>query len=209
MNKQIRNRTGLIGAICSSVVLGLSAIPQAATAQQVPTTEPTPKVNPCPSIFYQEPYNNSVLVPEGCPPNAITQQLAMEGQTPLRANSAGSTTPPVEPPISQQESPIASVMPNNGRVSVRLTNQTNAAISYQVIGNTGTRTLPGRSSVVLRDLPTPVTIAYHREDHGLLMVTPQPSSQTGMLSVNFNEGTSFRKDSISMRIQQDGSVFLN
>ena len=58
-------------------------IPRAAQAQQS-----TPKVNPCPSIFYEEPHNNRVVVPQGCPPNALTQRLANQGVLPMTPTAA-------------------------------------------------------------------------------------------------------------------------
>ncbi len=223
MNKQLNdyhNYTRLLSAICSGVVLSLSAIPHSATAQEVSTPNPMAKVNPCPSIFYQEPYNSKVLVPEGCPLNAVTQQLAIKGQTPIRSNPNNSeiaelpsqTTPSnttTQPQVPPKQSPIAYVMPTNDRVGVLLTNETNAPIIYQVIGDTETRTLAGRTSVELRDLHTPTSIAFYRQDHGLLMVTPEASSKPGMLSVKFSESTDFANDNISMTIQKNGNVFLN
>ncbi|MHC5833019.1 MAG: hypothetical protein ACYT04_97810, partial [Nostoc sp.] len=45
----------------------------------------TPKINPCPKIFYEEPHNNQVVVPPGCPPNALTQRQAAQGVVPVPA----------------------------------------------------------------------------------------------------------------------------
>ncbi|MBD2627559.1 hypothetical protein [Trichormus variabilis] len=69
--------TQLIGTICSGLLISLPAIPQLVMAQATTT-----KVNPCPRIFYEEPHNNRVLVPAGCPPNALTQQLMKQGLIP-------------------------------------------------------------------------------------------------------------------------------
>lgn len=76
MKKIFYQSTGFLSAICGSLFITLPAIPQTALAQQQqqPSVSPTSQVNPCPSIFYLEPHNSRVLVPQGCPPNAYTQK---------------------------------------------------------------------------------------------------------------------------------------
>ncbi len=104
---------------------------------------------------------------------------------------------------------VATVSPTDGRVNVRLVNKTNAAIVYQVIGDTQLRTLAGRSEIMLQGLRTPTNVAFYRQDRGLLMVTPQGSSRNGMLDVTLQETTDFAMDRTSMRIENNGSVYLN
>lgn len=259
MNKRqnnFRKSAKLLGTIFGGLLISLPAIPHAAIAQQS-----TPKINPCPRIFYEEPHNNRVMVPQGCPPNAFTQRMGMQGQTPIRNNTSvnptseqtmmgiGGETPDetitsqdynynsqssmmrsqqgmnnssgaVNNSITQQSqtsviqtpSPqpaVAMVMPMSGKVGVRLVNQTAAPISYQIIGDTGTRTLQGKSEVMLQGLNTPVTVTFYRQDKGLLMVTPQGSSQEGMLQLSFKETTDVNMDKSAMRIDKNGAVFLN
>jgi hypothetical protein len=84
-----------------------------------------------------------------------------------------------------------------------------AKVTYQVIGDTAPRSLQGRSDVMLKSLSTPITITFQREDGGFLLVTPQPSSQAGMLEVRFNETGDASEGRSAMRIQRNGSVFLN
>lgn len=50
----------ILGIICGSLVISALAYTQTAQAQQR-----TSKINPCPRIFYEEPHNNQVLVPNG------------------------------------------------------------------------------------------------------------------------------------------------
>jgi hypothetical protein len=59
-----------LGAIGGGLVVSMIALPQEAGAQG----RSTPGVNPCPSIFYEQPHDYQVLVPQGCPANAYTQQ---------------------------------------------------------------------------------------------------------------------------------------
>lgn len=266
-SQNIRKYAQLLGTICGGVLISLPVIPLAALAQQT-----TPKVNPCPRIFYEEPHNNRVMVPQGCPPNALARTMAAQGLTPgtpspdqtrlstggeapsaLNPNPAilneppynraqgslqpdgsmvptapvpgeqtlvpspGESTVPTRPPAStiqppapeQAQAPIATIALANGRVNIKLVNDTGANVTYQVIGDTPERSLEGNSDVMLQSLSTPTTVTFRREDGGLLTVTPKPSSQSGMLEVRFEEATDVAQDRRAMRIQNNGSVFLN
>lgn len=213
LNHSSGKRVGLAGTAFGSLLIGLSSMPQSVVAQQ-----PTSKVNPCPSIFYEEPHRNRVLVPEGCPPNAATlryggQQQFTNSQKPIivipvyPVNRSRSTV--IQPTFPEsRQSASAIVKPTSGTVSVKLKNNTNAGISYQVIGHTQPRFLIDGQEFVIRDLPTPVTITVVREDGGLLKVIPVSTSQ-GMLSVSLDETSNFNNSQGVLRIQKDGQVFLN
>jgi hypothetical protein len=239
MNSQkLRKYAQIFGAMCGGLLISLPAISQTALAQQPTSTTPrqsTSNVNPCPSVFYEEPHNNRVVVPEGCPPNAITQRLANQGLLPtagttntsspsqaglgvggetpnqdtsVRPQSSTSTT--TTPLPSQQQPPSATIALASGKVNISLVNDTAATITYQVIGDTAPRTLQGKSSVMLQGISAPATVTFERQDGGLLSVTPQPSSeQQGMLEVKLNETTDVAQDKKAMRIQENGAVFLN
>lgn len=78
MNKKMKissNLSKLIGSFCGGLIISLPIVPQAALGQQQPKSE----ANPCPSIFYEQPHDNQVLVPQGCPLNTVSQRLAIEG----------------------------------------------------------------------------------------------------------------------------------
>jgi hypothetical protein len=205
----------------------------------------TTKINPCPRIYYEEPFNSRNLVPQGCPPNAFSQGQQPQGETssqgvpvrpqasndrtttpqttfpsqgetssegvPVRPQASTSRTTTTQTPLpSQQQAPRATIALANGRVNVKLINDTGARVTYQVIGDTEPRLLEGKANVMLQDISAPVTVTFQREDGGLLSVTPQASTeQPGMLEVTFNEATDVTQDSKAMRIQQNGSVFLN
>ena len=257
MNKhsqKVRRSAELLGAICGGLLIGLPAIPLAAIAQQ----QPNGKTNPCPKIFYEEPHNSQVTVPQGCPPNDYTRTNAQESQG--SQESSSDHNPPVIPPsdqkkqsfdgensngstsqiynssqssmtnsgdqnysstqqtqssVTQTSSPqhqaaaVAIVTLTDGRVTVKLVNQTNAPISYQALGDTAPRTLQGKSSVTLQGLRIPATVTFHREDGGLLMVTPQGSSQQGSVQLTLRETTALGMDRSALRIEQNGSVYLN
>jgi len=271
---KFRKSAEVLSAICGSLLMGASAIPQAVLAQQPtiqqPIIQPNSKVNPCPRIFYEAPHNEQVAVPQGCPPNAFTQRLINQGQLPQNTQSnvpatptaeqtrlgvggeagsatnpnpgifneapynrsqrglqpqgsgqAGTTLPSVTPstqtpsdqsltPLpSQQQSPSARIAVAGGRVNVRLVNDTAARITYQVIGDTAPRSLEGKSDVTLQSLRAPVTVTFQREDGGLLQATPQTSTESGLLEVRLDETTNQAQDRRSLRIENNGSVFLN
>ncbi|TAE58116.1 MAG: hypothetical protein EAZ76_08560 [Nostocales cyanobacterium] len=149
-----------------------------------------------PSIFNEPPYN----------------------QFPQRRNSdfLQSALPPrppftlLQPPAPEQrQDPITKVALVDGRTNVKLINDTNTKITYQVIGDTPPRILSGKSNVNLRGLNTPITLTFQREDGGFLMVTPITTSQTGNLEVKLQATTDISQDRSAMRIQDNGSVFLN
>ncbi|MGH8001492.1 MAG: hypothetical protein ACREPR_19250 [Brasilonema sp.] len=220
LNRFSFKQIGLVGTIFGTLLIGLSAITKSAVAQQQ-----TPKVNPCPSIFYEEPHRNRVLVPAGCPPNAATLRFGQQQQIngsqgvvvpvyPMNRRRSTVIQPPF--PESRQsamsdDKPLrvyATITPTSGTVNVKLKNNTNAGISYQAIGQTQPRYLAGGQEFVLRALPTPISITLVRQDGGLLKVMPMSTSE-GTLSVSLDETTNFDNNQGVLRIQKDGQVFLN
>ncbi|MEH2452692.1 hypothetical protein [Nostoc sp.] len=234
--QNFRKSAELFGAICGGLLISLPVIPQV-VAQQSP-----PKVNPCPRIFYEEPHNNQVVVPPGCPPNARTKRLAAQGLLPVPATpspeqtrlsvggetpESGVTTPPPVPSeqtqqpspgavsndqpqlLQPRQTPSATIALANGIVNIRLVNETAAKVTFQVIGDTAPRSLQGKSDVTLQGLKVPTTVTFERQDGGQLTVTPQPSSEPGSLEVTFKEATDATQGRSTMRIERNGSVFLN
>ncbi|MEW6493023.1 MAG: hypothetical protein AB1589_11025 [Cyanobacteriota bacterium] len=214
----IKKNAGLLGTIFGSVLIALPTIPLAASAQSLSSLD---QVNPCPGIYYEEPFNTTRMVPQGCPPNAATRGVPTRGMVPDRAVLRNQETftepltpapPPAgvpQPPLPEARSnPIAMVQPANGTVDVTLKNNTNAIVSYEAVGHTQRRFLPGGEGVVLQNLPTPVTITMVRQDEGLIKVIPA-SPEQGMLELSLQEETSLDDNQGALRIQEDGKVFLN
>jgi hypothetical protein len=201
-----------------SLIIGLPAIPLAASAQPISTLD---QVNPCPGIYYEEPFNSRNIVPQGCTPNAATQriQTGVVSERPVMRDQGVFTEPltpappptgVTQPPLPEERSePIAAVMPMNGMVSVKLKNNTNAPISYEAVGHTQRRFLAGGEEIVLQGLPTPVTVTMVRQDEGLLDVVPLSTSDAGMLEVSLDEAMNLDDNQGVLRIQSDGQVFLN
>jgi len=113
------------------------------------------------------------------------------------------------PPLPENRAePIATVMPVNGQIDVRLTNDTNALITYEAVSFTQRRTLAAGETIVLQDLPTPVTLTMVRQDRGLLDVSAV-SSEPGMLEVTLDEAQNLDDNQGVLRIQSNGQVYLN
>lgn len=217
-NPKIKKPAALVRAICGTLVIGLPVIPLSASAVPFSTLD---KVNPCPGIYYEEPFNSRNIVPQGCRPNAATQRIqrgAVSERPVIRDQEVFTepltpAPPPAgvpQPPLPEERSePIATIMPMDGMVSVKLINNTNAIISYEAVGHTQRRFIAGREEIVLQSLPTPVTVTMVRQDEGLLDVVPIPTSGAGMLEVSLDESKQLDDNQGVLRIQRDGKVFLN
>lgn len=205
-----KGNTKTLKRILSGLAVAIGFLPLAAFA--VPA-RPNPKRNPCPKIYYEEPYNNKILVPAGCTPNAATQRWKNTGQAvdqSINVIPRATNVRPIQPPVPEaRQSAIAMVKPMmDGKVSVTLKNDTNTPISYHVVSHTQTRILPLREEVVLREIPTPATITLVREDGGFLNVEPV-ATEDGMLTVSLDEKKKPDNNQGVIRIQSDGQVFLN
>lgn len=270
---KFRKSAEFLAALCGGVLMSMPALAQTPIPVTPQPSSPSGKVNPCPRIFYEEPHNSRVVVPQGCPPNALTQQLESQGTLPYNSNSGASsqnqtgvggetpssslnpnpgilneapynrvqqntqfdgsstystpqqntqtdnstttyTTPQGVPSqsnsvTSPSQSPVTTIaLLENGNVNIRLVNDTGANITYQVVGDTNERSLGGQSDVVLQGLRAPITVTFQRADGGLIAVNAQ-ASETGLLEVRLDETTDVAQDKKAMRIQSNGSVFVN
>jgi hypothetical protein len=181
-----------------SIVIGSLSMP--AMAQTTSLT------NPCPKIYYEEPYNQRLVVPASCPPNAATILQSQQSQLPTLNPSAMpiNTSPQLLP--GTEPAPIATVSLKSGRVNVQLKNTVNTPVTYQAIGHTEERILAPLSEVTLRDLPAPVTITFLRSDSGLLKVAPMANAEAGELMLMLNEATGLNDSQASVRVQTTGNV---
>lgn len=193
----------LVGTVCGGLVLGLPTLPLVAVAQSI---------NPCPQIYYEEPFNSTRSVPQGCPPNAATQEL-LDGQGATNQVTPPATLPSnipaAQPPLPEtQQRVVATVTPVNGSVSIRLVNTMGTGVTYQVIGDTNDRSLLPGSEITLQSLPTPVNVTFVRPDGGFVEVTPQTTG-SGQLDVLLREAATVDLGTGILNVQEDGSVLLN
>jgi hypothetical protein len=134
------------------------------------------------------------------------QNQADTGRLPTTIPANGNAS---QVPLPEQQQPSSGmVTPINGKVNVNLVNETGATVNYELVGNTTARSLPGKSNVMLQNLPTPLTLNFQRSDHGLVKVSLQ-SPKPGMLNVNLTPTTDLSQDKLSMRVQKTGNIFLN
>jgi hypothetical protein len=188
-----------------SIVLGsLTGIASPALAATTLLT------NPCPLIYYEEPYNSSIVLPVTCAPNAATRsangpsELSTQLPTLIPGSANISTAQPLLPPV--EPAPIGTVQLQAGKVNVQLKNMTNTAITYQAIGHTQQRTLLAKTDLVLQDLPAPVTITFLRPDAGFIRATMAPNPGSGTLVLMLDEAGGLSDSQTSVRIQKNGNV---
>lgn len=201
---------GILRVIFGGLVLGLPAIVM--TEMIAATTASAQSPNPCPQLYYEEPFNSDRAVPAGCPPNAATQRLIDQGRIPANpaavppaVDSAAPT--PTTPPLPENVlNVIANVTPVSGTVDVVLRNDTNTAITYQALESTDQRTLAAGTEVVLQDLPVPTTINLIRPDGGFIRVATIPNQEPERLAVSLNATGNLGENVRSLQIQADGQV---
>ncbi|MBE9177674.1 hypothetical protein IQ268_03655 [Oculatella sp. LEGE 06141] len=183
------NRTLAVLLGGSFIFLGLGSTPLAAIAT------PLVKQTSQPSIFQEPPYNRT---PRETAP------------LPTTAPTPATTPAPTELLPQPEPRPDGVVNLAGNRVTIQMVNETGAAVSYQVVGDTEVRTLAGRTTVTLRDLPAPTTLTFRRQDQGLLVVTLRANAPNpGTLIVNLDETTDFAADRTTLNISELGEVFLN
>ncbi|MGJ3245719.1 MAG: hypothetical protein ACFE0I_06545 [Elainellaceae cyanobacterium] len=184
---------GLLGIVSSGILI----YPMIATRANAESR--IAQVNPCPSLYYEEPFNSNIPAPPSCPPNAVgNRDFAEPG-----------IQPQVTPTPETLQNPVTVVTTSPASVNIRLINQTGIMIVYQSIGDTDQRMLEGGSETLLRDIETPVTVTFIRPDNGLLMARPEFNIESGVLDVVLDETTSLDEDATAITIQESGEVYLN
>lgn len=207
--------TRLSNRASQTLCLTLAGLAAGAAVGQRSLAQTQTSLNPCPGIYYEEPFNQRFLSPVGCPANAARQSEI--GAMPNAANvvmpgddiplGGGNTV--TQPPLPEERSmAIARVMPMENAISVSMFNETNAPINYQVLGETEPRTLMGGETVLLQGLPLPSTITTFREDEGLVDIKAMGEGP-GMLKVMLSAQPMLSSNQGVLRIQEDGQVFLN
>ena len=133
---------------------------------------------------------------------------------PTRPQAAPATTQPNSNSNSEKDDlpprfplPSARVGAVNGIVTIKLINNSNTPIQYQLIGGTRQELLAKNATIQFQGSP-PITLTYQRQDGGSLLVIPKQTSP-GVLEVQFEVTNNFSLDTRSMNITEAGSVFLN
>jgi hypothetical protein len=176
-----------------------SPIPKPSPAPVPIPVQPPPAPRPSPT---------PVPIPVQPPPMPVPSPVPVPipVQPPVTIPAPGDITNPLPESVTP---PVAVMTPINGLVNVILDNRTLANITYEIIGDTNSRSLPGRSNVSLRDLRTPVNISFRRDDGGFLLVRVQMEPGGNTLILTLTETPDFATDRSSLMIENNGQVFLN
>jgi len=101
-------------------------------------------------------------------------------------------------------------------ITVRLVNQAQDAVEYQIVGDTELRTILGDSEVTLRSLRVPVSLTFHyrsiprsfSEQTGLLEVELTQDPATGDLDIIMMPTQDPALDSSTIEIDVNGDVYV-
>jgi hypothetical protein len=112
--------------------------------------------------------------------------------------------------------PITVIELADDLLTIRLVNQTEDAIEYQVLGDTELRTILGSSDITLRSLRIPVSLIFHyrsiprsfSEQTGLLEVELIQDPATGNLDVMMMPTQNPAQDSSFIEIDVNGNVYV-
>lgn len=118
----------------------------------------------------------------------------------------------MEEPLSEAvpplPTPVATVTPIEGTVSVTLVNQTYTNVAYTLLGSDRERTLAGRSQITLANVSTPLDLNFYRPDRGFLIVNVKTTAP-GQLQLILTETADMGQGKTVLNISQNGNVYLN
>ena len=183
-------------------ILGLATFSYVASAANISA------LNPCPSIYYEEPHNHTRLSPQGCPPNAAATLRAEQGAVPISPTGrfVNQVLPDQMLGQERQQPTMRTIVLRAGQVNIKMRNMTSTPITYQAIGHTEQRSLMAGEEVMLQNLPAPVSITFLRPDSGLIKVMSVETFEPGSLELMFNEGMNLSDSQNTVRVQMDGKV---
>lgn len=214
---QINYRTKVIGLLIflSYSLPSVAQLPRFETPSpnipiQPPTT-PSPAPIPIPVQPPPAPRPSPAPVPIPVQPPPVPRPSPAPVPIPVQPPPLPPTTPgDITNPLPESVTPpVAVITPINGFLNVVLDNRTATNITYEVIGDTTSRSLPGKSNVPLRNLRTPVNINFRRDDGGFLLVRVQMEPGGNTLILTLTETPDFATDRSSLMIENNGQVFLN
>lgn len=147
-------------------------------------------------------FSSSLVLPFAQPSEAIPRTNSNRMVSP--ETNFSTTTPP----SVFRELQVENMIPVNGEVTIKLVNEMNTPITYQVIGDTSDRQLPSDSMTMLRSIEAPATLTFYRPDGGFIEAIPETTEQNGVLQVTLTEAYSLDNGARSLRINEQGTVYL-
>jgi hypothetical protein len=140
---------------------------------------------------------------------------------PTESSNLLSQVRPIEPQqpndgerIILDEGPDGRLLLNEGTVDIKLINQTDSTIIFQLTTGDDPQTTMGmidNTNVTLHDLDAPVDINLVRPTGGLVQVTPEITADN-LLEVRLTEPTSSSNISLAegtLSVLEDGSIYLD
>lgn len=112
------------------------------------------------------------------------------------------------PPAVEQEFKEGQMNPVNGEVTIKLVNEMNTPVTYQLIGDTSDRQLSSDSMITLQSVEAPTTLTFYRPDGGFINAIPQPTEETGVLQITLEEAYDVDNDAQALRINEQGEVYI-
>lgn len=201
---KILRKINLLSAVFGGLLLGFPLIPKV-------SAQPSTDMGYCFDDSYSESLSGSTVVPPGCPrydyQSDIRDEKRLKINPSIQLYNTSDNVGVIQPPMpSRQMRTMGNIAVDGDTVDVTLNNDTNAQVTYQVIGHTDDRILPGGNEAELLDIPLPVTITIIREDQGLIDIQNMLDEEEGVQFTLQEEGdlTGSKK---TIRIQEDGTVF--
>ncbi|MEC4818829.1 MAG: hypothetical protein SAK29_36975 [Scytonema sp. PMC 1069.18] len=224
-----------LGAMGGGILVSLLVIPQQAGAQ----LRSTPGVNPCPSVFYEQPHNYRVLVPQGCPANAYTQQQINLGRLPaanygtysanptpeqVRRGVGGeypSTTGVYRQPVVSPRNQVRTIpAPETRQNAIAYVSPTNGQVSVRLKNDTNVGINYEAIGYTERRVLQPGQEVVLRNLPVPVSITTvrlddgfvqvlPTSTESGVIGFTLDEQRNVDDNQGVIRIQQDGQVFLN
>lgn len=112
------------------------------------------------------------------------------------------------PPSVEQEFKEGEMSPVNGEVTIKLVNEMNTPVTYQLIGDTSDRQLSSDSIITLHSIEAPTTLTFYRPDGGFINAIPEPTEETGVLQVTLQEAYDVDNDAQALRINEQGEIYI-
>ncbi len=112
--------------------------------------------------------------------------------------------------------PVMIAMPRDGRLTVRLINNTNAVVTYQAVRDTDLRDLEPGASVNLLNLRTPINLTFSYRDAtrnpdvqaAMIQAVATIDQKTGALEVVLQPTVAPQLERSVVSVDPNGSVFI-
>jgi hypothetical protein len=112
------------------------------------------------------------------------------------------------PPIRSRQEVVATLGTVSGPVNVVVQNDSQADITYQVIGDTEPRDLAGGEEAELTGLQVPITLSFYRNGGGLINPSVEVSPDSDRIHLHLNTADTLDNDRGVMVVEESGNIYL-